>query len=953
MKDFFISFTKPDEEKAKWIAWQLEDAGYTTIIQTWDFRPGENFVLAMDRGLKQAAHLIAVLSPDYVNSVFTPPEWAEAFLRDPTGETSALIPVRIKEFELGGLLAAIVYIDLVGLDENAAKEALLEGVKHVRPKRKIAPRWQETKPTPRTSDTKLSELDGDLGDARSDSVEQSRGNSLLYAEDSNGGDDKFRSGTSKHHRVPASLAPFIGRKKIVSELVSTLREVGSRGGRLITLKGPAGVGKSRIANEVAEQLEAYLGEIVVFVPLKNVSSPSRLLPEIAKHLDVEAAARLERRTLIENVEAALSGRQVVLILDGFERFLSETKLVEELLQASPRLKVLVTSRKRLKITGERVTRVRPMKPPELQPLPSLKSLAKNEAVSLFIEYAILANEEFQMAKSNATTVVELCRLLDGLPLALELAAGHMGTYLPDAMLRVFKDHRQSLEEQSPGTEETSRLKLLEPALRNALDVSYDLLDSEQERRLFRRLSVFMGSFRAVAAMEICYTETIDEHTFLRQMEAIEDVSLLKEPIAAEGEQRFEMLAVIREYARELMQGNTEDNAIDLRARHARYYHAMAEQAYRNHRGKDHYKLYKQLAAERENFHSAFEYLSSSDELERIQMALEVAGNVYSFWTLGEPLTTARWWLQKLLEQSIFLGGIASRARALYADGRLAWLQGDHEAAWLRLEESISIWQSLGDEFDGDRAYAMITVASLQADENRISEALDTLGNSRSIFVRIGDRWGTALCNTDIGRILYGHGDRETARFLIEASLEMFRSLEDPWGVAISGTELGCLEYITGDHDSARAHLEEVLRIYRQNNDNLAVAYVLTHLGNTERYSGHYPEADRYYKESFCLWAEAANPHAMAVALLGLSYLEAASNQNWEPAAKLLGIAETLLNDCRGHLDENNTRECAEHKAVVISVMGEEEFKSAYNTGVRKAKDLGKNMTVLQFGDSII
>ena len=556
--------------------------------------------------------------------------------------------------------------------------------------------------------------------------------------------EKADQAKPNHLILPASLTPLLGREHELAQVCSLLRrsEV-----RLLTLVGTGGVGKTRLALAVAAAIRDDFADGLVFVPLAPVSDPEQVIPTIAKTLGLWEAAD---RPLLEQLQAALQDRHLLLFLDNFEQIITAAPQLADLLAACPHLTILVTSRAALRLSGEYEFQVSPLAVPDLAQLPESQTLAQVASLCLFLERARAIQTNFALTSSNARAVAEICVRLDGLPLAIELAAARIKLLPPHALLKRLS-HRLSVltggAQDMPARQQT---------LRDTLRWSYDLL-SPKERHLFRWLSVFVGGCTLEAAEAVCDDS---ELVLLEGVASLLDKSLLQQTELEGEETRLVMLETIREYGVECLRAEGELAAAG-RA-HANYYLRLAEEAEPKLRGAEQATWLGRLEREHENLRAALEWALASEEQE---LSLRLCSALWLFWLRRGYPREGTTFLERALKGSETLEA-ALRMKALLGAGSLAWWQGDHR-----------------------RAEALF-------------QALQALSQER------GDQEGLAFSHWGLGVTALERRDYATARTLMEASLAYMREQGDPFYTAIGILNLGRLAIIQGDEGEALQSLEE-------------------------------------------------------------------------------------------------------------------------------------------------
>src|SRR5215210_4343764 len=480
----------------------------------------------------------------------------------------------------------------------------------------------------------------------------------------------LRTLEGRPNNLPAQPTPLVGREREVAEVTQRLLAPETR---LLTLTGPGGTGKTRLALQAATDLLEEFEGGTFFVPLAALTDPKLVTSAVAIPLGVLEAPD---RPLEEGIKEHLREKKVLLVLDNFEQILQGAQLVARLLAACPDLKVLATSRIPLGIYGEREYPVPSLSLPDPDRLPSLERLTQYEAVRLFIERARDARPDFSLSNENAPTVARICARLDGLPLAIELAAARVKVLTPQKMLDRLGDRLKLLTGGARDLPERQR------TLRATMEWSHALLE-EGERALFARLSVFAGGRTLDAIEAVCDPEGDLPVEVLDGVESLVDKSLLREE-AAGGEPRFVMLETVHEYAREKLEESGE--AEELRRLHARYFFSLVERENGTFKGGGRPEWFQLLEDEQDNFRAALAWTLESDEVE---FGLRLAAALQPFWARGGHYSEGCSWLEAVLAKH-GRASEAARAKALNARGWLAQWQGDVERASNAAEEGLQL-----------------------------------------------------------------------------------------------------------------------------------------------------------------------------------------------------------------------------------------------------------------------
>jgi predicted ATPase len=657
-----------------------------------------------------------------------------------------------------------------------------------------------------------------------------------------------RFSSTRLANLPTQRTGFIGRDSEVAAVKELLLrdEV-----RLVTLSGPGGIGKTRLALQVAAEVASSFPSGVCFIPLAGVTDPALIPSIIAQSLGIKGTSR---QITIESLKEYLHDLRASLLLlfDNFEHILSAAPAVAELITTAPKLKLLVTSRSRLHIYGEHEYPVPPLALPDLRASLSPKVLAKNPTIALFLERAVAVKPNFELTVENALAVATICTRLDGLPLAIELAAARIKLLSPAQMQSRLESRLQLL------TGGAKDLPLRQQTLRGTIDWSYGLL-SPAEQALFRRISVFAGGCTLEGIEAVCNTKQDLELDVLEGTESLVDKSLIQHVEHLDGESRFVLLDTVREYAAERLAESGEENG--TRRAHAAYCLVLAEESASYTADPSRTEWVNAFELDHDNFRAALEWLTQTGNAE---WGLRLGAALFQFWDMREHLTEGRDRLGKLLKLESASPRSNIRARALFAAGVLATEQADYAAASALTGESLDIARELNDERGvaiGLNALAVIardrgdlSAARLLFDESLaawramgdpivVARSLSNLANvvklqgnyvfarslyeeSRSIFGDLGDKTGTAWSLNYEGDVAHGQGENDTAQALYEQSLEIFRELDDKWGVAGCLVDLGDLARDRGDDQTARSHYAESLQLFQELGQKRGVARLL-------------------------------------------------------------------------------------------------------------------------------
>jgi predicted ATPase/class 3 adenylate cyclase len=718
----------------------------------------------------------------------------------------------------------------------------------------------------------------------------------------------LRSIDARPNNLPRQLTSFVGRQDEIAKVKQMLATA-----PLVTLTGPGGVGKTRLSIEVgADLLEGFDGG-AWFVELASLSDPAFVLQAIASVLGVvEEPGRPLLGTLVEH----LRGHRTLILLDNCEQVIGAcAEIADALLRACPMVRILATSREALGIQGEALFPVPSLSLPSADQR-SAEELSQFDSVRLFVERAIAASPAFRVTPANGAAIGQICRRLDGVPLAIELAAARVRALTPDQIAARLDDRFRLLTG-------SSRISVpRHQTLRATIDWSFELL-SDDERAVLRRLSVFAPSCSLEAAEAVCAGEDVAEADVLDLLSRLVDKSLLVSE-EAETEGRYRLLETIRQYARDRLLESGE--ATEALRRHRDWYLALAEQAAPEFfRGVDSGDWLDRLELEHDNLRAALQW--SEDEPGEAISGLRLAAAFWRFWEIRGYLLEGRSWLERMLAATAADNSVL-RANALTGAGILAYMQGDFPGASTLHEQSLALHRRLGDP--NAIAYAANNLANVAVLRGDYAQARELYELGMRIAREMGDDRGVAFGLMNMAEVVAQEGDDDGARRHFEQSIATFRRFGDRWAEAFALDNFGLVTCRQRQFDAARELHEQALGISRELGDQRGIARALTHLADVSAERGETQEAMVLLREGLAIRRALGDVPGVASAMEKLAWV--LGRDDPVAAAHLVGSAEALRESIRAHVPPAARSDYEAGVGRLVAAMGAEPFSRARHAG---------------------
>ena len=720
--------------------------------------------------------------------------------------------------------------------------------------------------------------------------------------------------------LPIPLSTFIGRESEIKDIRQLILS-----NRLLTLTGPGGCGKTRLALKVAQELKGEFEQHVWFVELASVADPVLVPQTIAATLNVREQSG---RTLIDILVDYLSSRRLSLILDNCEHLIAAcAQIAETLLQKCPHLKILATSREALGITGEVAWTVPPLSLPSKRPWTNPSSTQdamslyeESESVQLFVVRATTISPDFRLTLENGAWVAEICRRLDGMPLAIELAAARARSLSVQQIVQRLDDRFRLLT----GGSRTAPLR--QQTLASTLEWSYALL-SAKEQEVLQRLSVFAGGATLDAAESVCAGRDVPAMEVLDLLSRLVDKNLVTADKSERRATRYRLLETIRQYAHEkLVETGSEGES---KNRHLNYFIQWAENAEHHLIRPEQVEWLDRYEAEHDNFRAALEWCHT--DASRAFSGLQLAAACGSFWRLHGYISEGRKYLSAFLSQPNAQDRTITRARALTFLANHAYLQSDYPTMRPVAEEALSIWRELGEEGKASAAFTLDLLGELETEEGNYERAPAFFQEALDIYQEINNVRGIGQIHMQFGWAAMRTGDYSKAQSHLEEFLNLAKQVEDKSDLAFAFSGLGEVAVRQGQYERAISLLEQALALNRQRGDKWGMGTQLGSLGWVALRQRDFKRMKDMLGESLAIRTEISDKGGIAWCLEKLAEAKYDQSQ-FQEAAKIFGHAESVRKPLRSVIDPADQPEYVRIISRLRSALGMDAFASLWAKG---------------------
>lgn len=729
---------------------------------------------------------------------------------------------------------------------------------------------------------------------------------------------------------PIPLTTFIGRQREQVEVSQLLSK-----NRLVTLTGTGGVGKTRLAIQVVTGVRSHFPDGVWFLDLAPLVNPILLPNTLATVIGLRESAELSFKDLLINYFQA---RSALVVFDNCEHLIEScAQLVLSLLSACEDLSILATSREALRVAGEIPYRVPSLEIPRLDAESAMETLKNIDSVQLFAERATAASSSFLINPHNAFAVAEICQRLDGIPLAIELAAARVNVLTVEQILMRLNERFRLLTGGFRSV--VSRHQTLEAAV----DWSYTLL-SEKERTVFRRLAVFSGGWTLKAAEAICIGNGIESAEVLDLLSGLVNKSLVFVE-TVQGHSRYRRLQMIREYALAMLKKSDEMSMI--RFRHLNFFAEMVFEAERNLKGPEEAFWYERLDSELDNLRTALTWFEG---LEHVEIRLRFVAGLWRYWKNRGRSSEGRAYLQQILS------GVphgpsrqtAAYARALTAAGALAYYQADFSYSEQSRREALSIYRVLADKVGiGD---CLIGLGNAAISQGHYDQARAFYEEGLGIRQEMGDKWGIARLIGNLGLLAYFQMNYDRAHSLVQESLTLFRELQDYQGVANELSNLGDIARHQGKLSMARAFYEESVSNSRLMKDQWGMAYGILGIADVAFEQGDFSTAISHYKECLGMFQKEADYIGLPYVLESVARLLLTKKQ-LEYAAQIYSSADALRQRTHSPLPLPDQAAYQKHLSLLKEQLGSPKFDVIWSDGRMIASDQAITLALVCLDDA--